>query len=274
MPSPLPTHTSPSLHSDSFAHAPQASHPRFHAHHGARLRLQILPADIVTRVTEYVPQIVEFVQKIIGNGAKTAVASVCWILAPHLLPPATHTHNSAAASHPRDSSSPGYAYESNASVYFDTAAFATSPDHDYGKLVPEAVGDMAALAEGEGALAASGDKRSESDFALWKASKPGEPAWDSPWGRVRARATMSDPGGWRGHSLAAVFRLRMCEGGFVYEKRARASNPRPRAGRAGLDGISSAPSWPVTSLGRTWIFTPAAWTSSSRTTTTKSPSLR
>ena len=29
-----------------------------------------------------------------------------------------------------------------------------------------------------------GDKKSERDFALWKASKPGEPAWDFPWGKV------------------------------------------------------------------------------------------
>ena len=29
-----------------------------------------------------------------------------------------------------------------------------------------------------------GDKKSERDFALWKASKPGEPDWDSPWGKV------------------------------------------------------------------------------------------
>ena len=28
------------------------------------------------------------------------------------------------------------------------------------------------------------EKRSDNDFALWKASKPGEPAWDSPWGKV------------------------------------------------------------------------------------------
>ena len=30
-----------------------------------------------------------------------------------------------------------------------------------------------------------GSKKSERDFALWKASKPGEPAWDSPWGKVK-----------------------------------------------------------------------------------------
>ena len=29
-----------------------------------------------------------------------------------------------------------------------------------------------------------GEKRSPNDFALWKASKPGEPIWDSPWGKV------------------------------------------------------------------------------------------
>lgn len=29
------------------------------------------------------------------------------------------------------------------------------------------------------------EKRSPNDFALWKSSKPGEPSWDSPWGKVR-----------------------------------------------------------------------------------------
>ena len=43
-----------------------------------------------------------------------------------------------------------YRYESGGSVYFDTIRFANSDKHDYAKLVPEAVGDMEALAEGEG----------------------------------------------------------------------------------------------------------------------------
>jgi hypothetical protein len=34
-------------------------------------------------------------------------------------------------------------------------------------------------------VAFSDDKRSASDFVLWKKSKPGEPAWPSPWGQVR-----------------------------------------------------------------------------------------
>jgi len=30
------------------------------------------------------------------------------------------------------------------------------------------------------------EKRNTNDFALWKSSKPGEPSWDSPWGKVRS----------------------------------------------------------------------------------------
>merc|ERR1719238_482360 len=43
------------------------------------------------------------------------------------------------------------------------------------------------MAEGEGALSAAkaGEKKSPNDFALWKFSKPGEPAWPSPWGPGR-----------------------------------------------------------------------------------------
>ena len=98
-----------------------------------------------------------------------------------------------------------YSYESNGSVYFDVMKFSASPDHTYAKLVPEAVGDLLALAEGEGEWwvwslghhvgvvcssgelsgGSHGDKRGPSDFALWKASKAGEPAWPSPWGEGR-----------------------------------------------------------------------------------------
>ena len=44
----------------------------------------------------------------------------------------------------------GNRYESNGSVYFDVLKFSSSPDHKYAKLVPEAIGDLAAMAEGEG----------------------------------------------------------------------------------------------------------------------------
>nr|XP_057933616.1 cysteine--tRNA ligase, cytoplasmic isoform X2 [Doryrhamphus excisus] len=112
--------------------------------------LNVLPPDVLTRVSEYVPEIVEFVKKIVSNG---------------------------------------YGYESNGSVYFNTAKFDASAQHSYAKLVPEAVGDQKALEEGEGDLSISADrlseKKSPNDFALWKASKPGEPSWDSPWGKGR-----------------------------------------------------------------------------------------
>uniref|UniRef100_A0A3Q1G6D0 Cysteine--tRNA ligase, cytoplasmic n=1 Tax=Acanthochromis polyacanthus TaxID=80966 RepID=A0A3Q1G6D0_9TELE len=112
--------------------------------------LNVLPPDVLTRVSEYVPEIVEFVKKIVSNG---------------------------------------YGYESNGSVYFNTSRFDSSQQHSYAKLVPEAVGDQKALQEGEGDLSISADrlseKKSQNDFALWKASKPGEPSWDSPWGKGR-----------------------------------------------------------------------------------------
>uniref|UniRef100_A0A7N6BPJ9 Cysteine--tRNA ligase, cytoplasmic n=1 Tax=Anabas testudineus TaxID=64144 RepID=A0A7N6BPJ9_ANATE len=119
-------------------------------YHNDMNALNVLPPDVLTRVSEYVPEIVEFVRKIVSNG---------------------------------------YGYESNGSVYFDTSKFDASPQHSYAKLVPEAVGDQKALQEGEGDLSISADrlseKKSQNDFALWKTSKPGEPSWDSPWGKGR-----------------------------------------------------------------------------------------
>ena len=78
-------------------------------------------------------------------------------------------------------------YASNGSVYFDTVKFDQSPNHYYAKLIPEAFGDSKALAEGEGVLSDGNaqEKKNQTDFALWKLSKPGEPLWDSPWGKGR-----------------------------------------------------------------------------------------
>ncbi|XP_064599613.1 cysteine--tRNA ligase, cytoplasmic-like [Liolophura sinensis] len=130
-----------------FAALPRHFEEEFHKDMEA---LNVLPADALTRVSEYMPEIIDYVQKIISNK---------------------------------------FAYESNGSVYFDTLAFSKSDNHHYAKLVPEAFGDSKALHEGEGDLSISEDrlseKRSPNDFALWKASKPGEPFWDSPWGKGR-----------------------------------------------------------------------------------------
>lgn len=70
----------------------------------------------------------------------------------------------------------GYAYESGGDVYFSTLKF-----KEYGKLSHQPLDDLMA-----GARINIGElKRESMDFALWKASKPGEPAWDSPWGKGR-----------------------------------------------------------------------------------------
>ena len=73
--------------------------------------LNVLPPDVLTRVSEYVPEIIEYIQKIIDNGL---------------------------------------AYESNGSVYFDVSSFDSKNNHFYAKLVPEAYGDCKSLQDGEG----------------------------------------------------------------------------------------------------------------------------
>ncbi|MHB1036036.1 MAG: cysteine--tRNA ligase [Pirellulales bacterium] len=69
----------------------------------------------------------------------------------------------------------GFAYEADGDVYFEVGKFA-----EYGKLSHRSLESMM----GEGGEMA-GRKRNAADFALWKKAKPGEPAWDSPWGPGR-----------------------------------------------------------------------------------------
>lgn len=70
----------------------------------------------------------------------------------------------------------GYAYNVDGDVFFDVHKFA-----DYGKLSGRSTDDMKAGARVE----VNEDKRNPMDFALWKKAKPGEPSWDSPWGKGR-----------------------------------------------------------------------------------------
>ncbi len=70
----------------------------------------------------------------------------------------------------------GKAYALDGDVYFSVRAFP-----DYGALSGKNIDDLRAGARVE----VDDRKRDPLDFALWKASKPGEPAWDSPWGAGR-----------------------------------------------------------------------------------------
>jgi Cysteinyl-tRNA synthetase len=76
-------------------------------------RLRVREPDVLTRVTEYVPEIVSFVERIIKNG---------------------------------------YGYEANGSVYFATQTFDKTEGHDYAKLEPWSKGNRDKLEEGEGEL--------------------------------------------------------------------------------------------------------------------------
>lgn len=136
------------------------------AYHIDMAALGVREPDVVTRVTEFVPQIVDYIQQIITHGF--AYVAECG------------TESSPATSK---------------SVYFDTTAFKAA-GYDYRKLKPGDQVSAEEMAEGEGALATAtvttstnstvSEKKHPHDFALWKASKPtGEPAWDSPWGPGR-----------------------------------------------------------------------------------------
>ncbi|XP_069695114.1 probable cysteine--tRNA ligase, mitochondrial isoform X2 [Periplaneta americana] len=96
--------------------------------------LNIMSPTVVTKVTNFVPQVISFVQKIIDKGQ-------------------------------------AYVTE-DGSVYFDTSKF-----NRYGKLSPNIPTEDPSIRE----------KKSAMDFALWKASKPGEPWWSSPWGSGKGR---------------------------------------------------------------------------------------
>lgn len=70
----------------------------------------------------------------------------------------------------------GYAYAVDGNVYFATKKF-----NEYGKLSHQPLDDLEAGAR----IDINEHKNDPMDFALWKAQKPGEPAWESPWGMGR-----------------------------------------------------------------------------------------
>ena len=89
------------------------------------------------RVTETIPEIIEFVKVLVDKG---------------------------------------YAYAENGNVYYDTKKF-----EGYGKLSGQSVEDLVSGAR----IEVNAEKKSPTDFVLWKSQKPGEPGWQSPWGMGR-----------------------------------------------------------------------------------------
>jgi cysteinyl-tRNA synthetase len=69
-----------------------------------------------------------------------------------------------------------HAYEVDGDVYYNVSSFA-----NYGKLSGQSLEDLQAGAR----IDVADIKRNPEDFALWKAAKPGEDSWDSPWGKGR-----------------------------------------------------------------------------------------
>lgn len=70
----------------------------------------------------------------------------------------------------------GYAYNVDGDVYYSTKKF-----KEYGKLSHQPLEDL----ESGARIEVNEDKQDPMDFALWKKQKPGEPAWESPWGMGR-----------------------------------------------------------------------------------------
>ncbi len=70
----------------------------------------------------------------------------------------------------------GHAYPAGGDVYFDTSSFP-----EYGKLSGQSVEEMRAGFR----IDVNEEKDDPTDFALWKAAKPGEESWPSPWGPGR-----------------------------------------------------------------------------------------
>ena len=99
--------------------------------------LQIERATVNPRATEYIKDIITFVEELIESG---------------------------------------FAYEVDGDVYYCTKKFI-----DYGKLAGQNLEDLQAGAR----ISIDERKKDPMDFAVWKSQKPGEPAWESPWGPGR-----------------------------------------------------------------------------------------
>ncbi len=107
--------------------------------------------DVEPLVTTHIPEIVEMIEQIVARGHA------------YVVPSEYASTDSTATNH---------------DVYFDVARFPA-----YGALSGRSQDDNQDGASDR--VSHDARKRSQADFALWKAAKPGEPQWDSPWGKGR-----------------------------------------------------------------------------------------
>lgn len=107
-------------------------------YYAAMEKLNVRKPDFAPKATEYIPAIIEMIQKLISKDV---------------------------------------AYVVGGDVYYDVTKFP-----GYGKLSNRSTEEQETRTR---ELQSSDEKRHAWDFALWKASKPGEPSWDSPWGQGR-----------------------------------------------------------------------------------------
>ncbi len=110
----------------------------FREYHDAMLRLGVVSVNYYPFATDYVPEILDQVRRLVDRGF-------------------------------------AYAAE-DGSVYYDVSKFP-----DYGRLSGQKLEALRAGAR----LEVDERKRSPEDFVLWKAARPGEPSWESPWGPGR-----------------------------------------------------------------------------------------
>lgn len=113
----------------------------------------------------------------------------------------------------------GHAYPSDGDVYFDVHSYP-----EYGALSGQRLDAMRDQGD-----AGVGAKRDARDFALWKAAKPGEPSWDTPWGAAGPAGTWSAPRWPTATSASASTSTAAASTWCSRTTRTRSRSPRRRA---------------------------------------------
>jgi cysteinyl-tRNA synthetase len=144
-------------------------------------RLRVLRPSTTTRVTEYVPEVVAFVEVCMGAWlVREAFVSTHFRVSSRMGTDMKQT--GASTSTPCRS----MGRTNTSTLVWNRGARETRTSSTRAKVGPSPCSHAPYPICFSGALTAGqGERRRASDFALWKASKPGEPSWPSPWGEGR-----------------------------------------------------------------------------------------